>query len=198
MKPTRHRILAAVLAGGLATIGVACADDDVDDEPVAETDAGDATDTDTGGDTTDGDATDTDAGGDTTGGDTTDGDAGGTDADGGTLATGGDVAVGDQTTDGVTLLVDATTLEGGPGFVVIRVDIDGAPGPVLGHAAIEEGDSTEIEVVLDQPIEGEIDLWAVLHVDADGDRELDYPDGGDVEVQVDGTAVQEAFTATRG
>lgn len=101
-----------------------------------------------------------------------------TEDDGGAEVT-GSISVSDHTSDGSTVTVDSVTIQGANGFVVVHLDQDGAPGPVLGHVAVEEGTSTDLTVPLDEPLAAETTVWPMLHVDAGelGTYEFPGPDG---------------------
>jgi uncharacterized surface protein with fasciclin (FAS1) repeats len=80
------------------------------------------------------------------------------------------------------------------GWMVIHADNDGAPGPVLGHASLPAGTTDNIIVTLDEPISGEVKLWAMLHVDEGEAGVYEFP-GPDAPVTLDGAVVMEPFTA---
>ena len=66
-------------------------------------------------------------------------------------------------------------------FVVIHADDNGAPGEVLGHVSVTEGETTDVEVTLSRDaVDGEV-LHAMLHVDdpADGEYTFGQDEGGD-------------------
>ena len=62
--------------------------------------------------------------------------------------------------------------------VAVHADADGAPGPVVGHAAIPEGDSSKVVITLDAPVTTG-SFWPMLHLDAGtiGTYEFPGPDG---------------------
>lgn len=96
----------------------------------------------------------------------------------------GSIDASDQSGDGSTVSVSEVTIEGAPGWVVIHLDDDGAPGEVLGQAEIPEGTSTDVTVTLDSPLQGDATLWPMLHVDAGEEGTYEFP-GDDVPVVVD-------------
>ncbi len=100
----------------------------------------------------------------------------------------GSISASDQTGDGSTVIVDEVTIEGGDGFVVVHLDDDGAPGEVLGHAGIPEGTSTDVTVTLDSPVEQDVTLWPMLHLDAGEIGTYEFP-GADGPVVVEGDIV---------
>jgi plastocyanin len=117
-------------------------------------------------------------------------------ADDGTAVTGA-IEVGDQAGDGTSVTVDSVAISGADGFVVVHADQDGAPGPVLGHVAIAEGTSTDVEVPLDEPLTADATVWPMLHVDAGVAGVYEFP-GADGPVMADGEVVMAplAFTVT--
>ncbi len=105
----------------------------------------------------------------------------GTAAPGGTAAAAtvsGSIDVADQSSDGTTITVDAVNITGAAGFIAVHQDADGAPGPVVGHAAIPEGDSSAVVITLDAPVTTG-SFWPMLHLDAGaiGTYEFPGPDG---------------------
>src|SRR4249920_2633852 len=90
----------------------------------------------------------------------------------------GSIDVADQSSDGTTITVDAVNITGSAGFIAVHADADGAPGPVVGHAAIPEGDSSKVVITLDAPVTTG-SFWPMLHLDAGtvGTYEFPGPDG---------------------
>jgi hypothetical protein len=90
----------------------------------------------------------------------------------------GSIDVADQSSDGKTITVDAVNITGAAGFIAVHADADGAPGPVVGHAAIPEGDSSKVVITLDAPVTTGA-FWPMLHLDAGtiGTYEFPGPDG---------------------
>lgn len=78
------------------------------------------------------------------------------------------------------------------GWLVIHADEGGQPGPVIGYIEVPEGISTEVYI---QVVPDEITptLYAMLHVDAEPMGELNFPEGDDVPVTVDGEVVVKSF-----
>jgi predicted lipoprotein with Yx(FWY)xxD motif len=100
------------------------------------------------------------------------------------------VKVADQAiaNDAVTI---AQVVSKGPGWIVIHADKNGAPGPVLGHAAVKDGENLNVVVML--AAEGRTDtLYAMLHTDAGTVGTYEFP-GADGPVSVDGKVVTPAF-----
>lgn len=120
-------------------------------------------------------------------GDDADDDAGG--GDGGTTTTaagaddeaGGDVAMGpatleveDQSGSGATVVVASVTLPS-DGFIAVHADADGSPGPVIGHSELlTAGTSTDVEVVLDEPLAEDAAVWPMAHIDTNGNGTYDF------------------------
>ncbi len=100
----------------------------------------------------------------------------------------GSLTLSDQSGDGTTVVVDEVTIEGSDGFVVVHADQDGAPGPVLGHAAIPEGTTSDLAVPMDTPLTSDQTVWPMLHVDAGTPGTYEFP-GADGPVTVDGQVV---------
>lgn len=88
------------------------------------------------------------------------------------------VTVGDQESDGASVTIASVTAAAA-GWIVIHLDADGRPGPVLGQSAVEAGENSDVVVALDPPLEEETALWAMLHVDEGvvGEYEFPGPDG---------------------
>lgn len=107
----------------------------------------------------------------------------------------GSITVSDQEGDGTAVVVDEVTIEGAGGFVVVHADEDGAPGPVLGHAPIDEGTTTALSVPMDAPLTEDQTVWPMLHVDAGTLGTYEFP-GADGPVTVDGQVVMEALAYT--
>jgi predicted lipoprotein with Yx(FWY)xxD motif len=93
--------------------------------------------------------------------------------------------------DAVTI---AQVVSNGPGWIVIHADKNGAPGPVLGHSAVKDGENDNVTVKL--AAEGRTDtLYAMLHTDAGTVGTYEFP-GADGPVSVDGKVVTPAFKVT--
>lgn len=63
------------------------------------------------------------------------------------------------------------------GFVVLHADDDGEPGPAVGHRAFENYVHADYPVTIDPAYwanqSGTVDLWAVMHRDANGNGRFD-------------------------
>jgi plastocyanin len=87
-------------------------------------------------------------------------------------------------------------ISNGPGWLVVHADKDGAPGPVLGHTAVDDGENTH--VVVELTAEGRTQtLYAMLHMDAGTVGTYEFP-GPDGPVSVNGAVVTPAFHITGG
>ena len=64
----------------------------------------------------------------------------------------GSLDAADQSSDGKTITVKTVNIKGASGFIAIHADLSGKPGPVVGHAAIPEGDSSSVVIKLDSPV----------------------------------------------
>lgn len=105
------------------------------------------------------------------------------------------VTASDQEIADNTVTVDEVVSEGA-GWIVIHADSDGSPGPDIGHAAVEEGENTNVVVEIDAAQATET-LYAMLHVDAGTPGVYEFP-GDDVPVMVDGQLVNPSFQVTGG
>lgn len=100
------------------------------------------------------------------------------------------VTVSDQPVVDGTVTVDEV-VSAGPGWIVIHADADGAPGPDIGHTAVEEGTNTDVVVEIDMAMATER-LHAMLHDDLGVMGEYEFP-GADAAVAVDGQVVNVPF-----
>ncbi|MCL4860800.1 MAG: hypothetical protein KJZ93_15395 [Caldilineaceae bacterium] len=103
------------------------------------------------------------------------------------------VTVGDQESDGASVTIASVTAAAA-GWIVIHLDADGRPGPVIGQSAVEAGENTDVVVALDPPLEEETALWAMLHVDEGVVGEYEFP-GPDGPVRDGEMIVMTPFTA---
>ena len=108
----------------------------------------------------------------------------------------GSLDAADQTGDGKTISVSAVNISGSSGFIAIHQDADGAPGPVVGHVAIPEGDSSDVVVTLDAPITTGA-FWPMLHLDAGTIGTYEFP-GVDGPVKSGSDIVMKKITVTVG
>jgi hypothetical protein len=103
------------------------------------------------------------------------------------------VTVSDQESDGTSVTI-ANVAAAVPGWIVIHIDADGRPGPVLGQSAVEVGDNSDVVVELDPALEEDTVLWAMLHVDEGEAGVYEFP-GADVPVRDGDVIVMTPFTA---
>lgn len=108
----------------------------------------------------------------------------------------------DQSSDGETVTIDAVTFTQRNGWVAVFDEQEGAPGQVIGTAAIQPAEEGEVVVELDEPLEpGEHVLWAQLLIDSAPVGEFNWP-GGDEPVTRQfgeddpGDVLQEQFSVT--
>ncbi len=102
----------------------------------------------------------------------------------------GSVSAQDQNSDGTTLTVAEVELDGiEQGFIGVHMDIDGKPGPVVGVAQVQKGQTEELVVRFDKPVTSGA-FWPMLHVDdsALGTYEFPKVKGADLPVK-DGDAI---------
>lgn len=92
----------------------------------------------------------------------------------------------------------ASVLSDGPGFVVIHIDNNGAPGPVAGFLAVPAGYSSNLEVPLDAAVALTPVVWPMLHVDTGvvGTYEFGMVEGADSPVRVGDAVVTFPINAT--
>lgn len=103
------------------------------------------------------------------------------------------VEVEDQTVQDSTVTIKRVVAID-PGWIVIHIDQDGKPGPIIGYAAVPAGESTNVKVKIDVA-KATNRLWAMLHVDAGTVGTFEVP-GPDKSVKVEGQTVMAAFNVT--
>jgi hypothetical protein len=81
----------------------------------------------------------------------------------------------------------------GPGWIVIHVDVNGAPGPVIGYAPVKDGVNNGVVVKVDAARATPV-LYAMLHTDAGTVGTYEFP-GADKPVMVDGKMVSPGFSS---
>jgi len=108
----------------------------------------------------------------------------------------GSLDASDQTSDGTSLTVSKVTINGSSGFIAIHQDASGQPGPVVGHIAIPEGDSTNVVVKLDSKVASGA-YWPMLHLDAGTKGTYEFP-GPDGPVKSGSDIVMKKITLTVG
>lgn len=84
------------------------------------------------------------------------------------------ISASDQRGDGATVTVDAVELPT-DGFVVIHADFDGAPGSILGWSdLLPAGESNDVIVTLNESVGASGNVFAMAHVDANGNGEYEF------------------------
>ncbi|MFP4513178.1 MAG: hypothetical protein ACLFRV_09565 [Acidimicrobiales bacterium] len=176
-----RRVLITVFAA-LALIASGCGNDDADDtgdtpdEPGAET-----TTTTTAATTDDDEAGDDEAGDDEAGDD----EAGDDEAGDSPPMSPAELTVEDQSGDGTTVQVASVTLPA-DGFIAVHADDDG-PGPVIGNSdLLPAGESTDVEITLDEEVSEDTTLWPMAHIDTNLNGTYDF--GSEPDPQADGPA----------
>lgn len=104
------------------------------------------------------------------------------------------VSVSDQATEGGTVTVDKVVSDG-PGWIVIHTEQDGAPGPVIGHAAVSDGENLNVAVAVDTA-QATDTLYAMLHTDAGQIGTYEFP-GDDTPVAGRGSDRHDAICGYR-
>jgi hypothetical protein len=103
------------------------------------------------------------------------------------------VNVADQVSVNGMVTIDSA-YSAGPGFVVIHIDNEGAPGPVAGFRWLNTGWNYNVQIRVDNSLLTPT-LFAMLHVDDNevGTYEFGTVDGADAPVAVDGNVVTPSF-----
>lgn len=96
--------------------------------------------------------------------------------------------------DGEAVKIPSAKISGADGWIAIHADDNGEPGAVLGHAPIQEGQNTGVEVKLDQPADSG-KLYAMVHAEDPADGDYTFP-AGDPPVDQSGGMVVEPFEYT--
>ncbi len=78
------------------------------------------------------------------------------------------------------------------GWIVIHIEKDGKPGPIIGYAPVKAGENTQVEVAIDLEQATET-LFAMLHVDEGQMGTYEFPNGPDVPVKVGDKVVVKPF-----
>ena len=107
------------------------------------------------------------------------------------------VTAADQELAADNTVTIAEVVSAGPGWLVIHAEADGAPGPVLGHAAVDPGRNSEVTVEID-PAGATETLYAMLHVDAGTAGEYEFPGDDGPAMDADGNVVTPSFALTGG
>jgi hypothetical protein len=104
------------------------------------------------------------------------------------------VTVADQVSLDGSVTVESS-YSAGPGFIVIHIDNNGAPGPIAGVRAVNPGWNYNVVIDVDTTMVTPT-LFAMLHLDdcAVGTYEFGTVQGCDAPVAVDGNVVTPAFS----
>ena len=102
-----------------------------------------------------------------------------------------EVRVGDQEIANNAVII-ASVVSDGPGWLVVHAQADGKPGPILGRAAISDGENTDVVVEIDAANVTET-LYAMLHTDAGEVGTFEFPEGPDGPVTVGDKVVTPPF-----
>ncbi len=102
------------------------------------------------------------------------------------------VTVSDQDASGGTVTIEKVVADQ-PGWLVIHITRNGAPGPVIGQSPVSEGSNSDVEVAIDLN-QATRQLFAMLHIDAGTEGEYEFP-GDDAPVFVDDVIVNVPFQA---
>jgi plastocyanin len=105
------------------------------------------------------------------------------------------VTVTDQAIENGMVTVPQVVSDG-PGWIVIHADKDGAPGPVIGRAAVSDGENADVMVEIDTEMVTEM-LYAMLHTDTGEMGTYEFPDA-DPPVKVEGSVVVKPLSVTGG
>jgi hypothetical protein len=100
------------------------------------------------------------------------------------------VVVSDQADKDDTVTIDKVE-SSGPGWIVIHIESNGGPGPVIGYAAVKDGVNTNVVVKIDSYSATPV-LFAMLHTDAGKVGVYEFP-GADVPVMSNGKMVSPPF-----
>ncbi|MBW4437247.1 MAG: hypothetical protein KME04_08940 [Pleurocapsa minor GSE-CHR-MK-17-07R] len=103
------------------------------------------------------------------------------------------VDVSSQVVFNGTVTIDRV-VSNGPGFIVIHVNNNGGPGPVIGYSAVNTGENLNVAVDVDTAGITST-MFAMLHTDDGmvGAYEFDGASGLDNPVSVDGAVITPAF-----
>lgn len=107
------------------------------------------------------------------------------------------VTVEDQTLgEGNTVTVASVTADV-DGWIVIHAQADGAPGPVIGNAAVTAGENSNVSVEIDSAQATET-LYAMLHVDEGEAGVYEFPGPDGPAMDADGNVVTPPFALDMG
>lgn len=98
-------------------------------------------------------------------------------------------AAPDAPTATVTIPLVITDLDT---WLVVRADAEGELGEIIGRVWLPPGVNRDVSVTVEQEAVTPT-LYAILHHDADGDREFDFPDGDDAPLLRNRQVIQAPF-----
>lgn len=103
------------------------------------------------------------------------------------------VRVSDQdATLGSVVIGEVTAAE--PGWIVIHISVDGAPGPVIGYTAVQTGQNLDVAVEIELASATD-QLFAMLHVDRGAVGSYEFP-GDDLPARAGEVVVNVPFNVT--
>lgn len=106
------------------------------------------------------------------------------------MSTTASVEISDQAIEDGTVTV-AKVNAAVDGWLVIHIEADGKPGPVIGYVQVPAGESTDVKVTID-PAMATTKMFAMLHIDAGVAGTYEFP-GDDVPVKDGEMIVMQAF-----
>lgn len=104
------------------------------------------------------------------------------------------VEVKDQEINGDTVVI-AMVKAAADGWIVIHIDDNGKPGPVIGNSAVKTGDNKDVKVKIDAA-KATPKLHAMLHVDKGVIGTYEFP-GADVPVKNGDAIVMTPFNVKK-
>lgn len=102
------------------------------------------------------------------------------------------VTVVDQSVSEDNRVTIAEVVSATPGWLVVHAQADGSPGPVIGHAPVSAGYSSDVLVDIDL-VEATETLYAMLHVDAGVEGEYEFPGDDGPATNAEGNVVTPPF-----
>jgi len=103
------------------------------------------------------------------------------------------VVVSDQDAGQGSVTIDEVTAAE-PGWIVIHLSLDGAPGPVIGYSAVQDGQNLAVPVEIDLA-SATPQLFAMLHLDRGVAGQYEFP-GDDGPAKAGETVVNVPFSVT--
>jgi predicted lipoprotein with Yx(FWY)xxD motif len=105
-----------------------------------------------------------------------------------------EVKVSDQAIKDGRVTIDSVTAAE-QGWIVIHVDQNGGPGPIIGESAVKAGENSNVQVQIDAS-QATPKLWAMLHVDQGVVGTYEFP-GPDAPVKIGDQIVMTPFNASQ-